>query len=293
MPDEAELFYQQVDEFVRSTRAIVYANRMCLGLARLAWARGEVEEAFNQNDRALDYARRTGIASLIRDARAQQARFWLAGGQVALARRWADSSSLDPYQAPDVERQFEQLTVVRMLIAEGQAELALWMLNEIQGHAEASGWHGEIVEMLVLRALAHRTGGDSPRALDALSRALAFGEPAGYVRVFADEGQPLVPLLRQAAARGSHRTYAQRLLAAIGGRPATSGPDKTTRLAALSEREVDVLRLVAAGLPNREIGLRLLISEKTVKKHLSNILGKLQATNRGQALDEARRQSIL
>jgi LuxR family maltose regulon positive regulatory protein len=293
MLEEAERAFRQTEELMSSTRTIIYGNRICLGFARLAWARGEIEEAFNEVDRALDYAHQTGIVQHIRDARSQQARFCLASGRLALARRWADSSELDPYLPPEYERQHEWLTLVRLLILEGQSELALRVLTDVEGQAEAAGRHGEVVEMLMLEALAYRTDGDNSRAIEALGRALALGEPDGYVRSFADEGQPLVPLLRQAAARGSHRDYAQRLLAAIGGRPAMTGPEQTAPLAALSEREVEVLRLVAVGLPNREIGQRLFISEKTVKKHLSNILGKLQATNRGQALDEARRQGIL
>jgi DNA-binding NarL/FixJ family response regulator len=83
------------------------------------------------------------------------------------------------------------------------------------------------------------------------------------------------------------------LLAAIEGAPAAAMPDQGDTIEALSEREVEVLRLVSAGLPNRDIGRHLFITEKTVKKHLSNILGKLQATNRTQAVDHARRMGWL
>jgi len=122
---------------------------------------------------------------------------------------------------------------------------------------------------------------------------MAIGEPGGFVRAFADEGAEVVPLLRHATTRGAFRDYAQRLLAAIEGAPAAALPTQGDTIEALSEREVEVLRLVSAGLPNRDIGHHLFITEKTVKKHLSNILGKLQSTNRTQAVDQARRMGWL
>jgi LuxR family maltose regulon positive regulatory protein len=129
--------------------------------------------------------------------------------------------------------------------------------------------------------------------MEAVDRALALGEPGGYVRTFADEGAALTPLLRHAATRGAYRSYAGRLLAATEGAPVAPLPARVDAPDALSEREVEVLRLVAAGLPNRDIGRRLYITEKTVKKHLSNILGKLQTTNRTQAVDQARKLGLV
>ena len=147
--------------------------------------------------------------------------------------------------------------------------------------------------MLILRALAEHARDDLERSAVALDHALKFGAAEGFVRIFADEGPPMIPLLRHAAARGQHRDYAHRLLAVIDGTAVAPMPDQDGLLSPLSEREVEVLRLVAAGLPNRDVGERLFISEKTVKKHLSNILGKLGATNRTQAVDQARRLGLL
>jgi LuxR family maltose regulon positive regulatory protein len=105
----------------------------------------------------------------------------------------------------------------------------------------------------------------------------------------------IAPLLRHAATRGAHREYARRLLAAIDGTAAPAVPTthRPGMVESLSDRELEVLRLVAVGLPNRDIGQRLFISEKTVKTHLSNILGKLETTNRTQAVDQARRLGLL
>ena len=292
MLEEGERHFREAEQLAEQTGAVIWRPQICLGLARLAWARGEPEAAFDEVERAIEYAGQRGSVQQARHARAELARFWLASGQLALAHRWAESCELDPYLPPEYERQIEHLTFVRFLIQDGRPDLALRVLDAVQRRAEASGRAGELVELHVLRALAHKAGGDHPSALFALDRALALGAPAGYVRVFADEGEALAPLLRHAAARGAHRDDAQRLLAAVEGtaaaRPAPAGGAE-----ALSDREVEVLRLVAAGLPNREVGLRLFISEKTVKKHLSNILGKLGATNRTQAVDQARRLELL
>jgi LuxR family maltose regulon positive regulatory protein len=241
----------------------------------------------------MEYASQMGALQAVWDGRALQARFWLALGQVALARRWAESCELDPYLPPTYERQFEHLTIVRLLIADDQPELALKILDPIGEQAQANHRAGDLVEIWTLRALAHKQRGDNANAIEALDRALTLGFPGGYVRVFADEGEAIAPLLRHASTRGVHREYAQRLLAVIEGGEAAPLPSQAISIDALSDREVEVLRLVSAGLPNRVIGQRLFITEKTVKKHLSNILGKLQATNRTQAVDHARRAGLV
>jgi LuxR family maltose regulon positive regulatory protein len=229
----------------------------------------------------------------VRYARAYQARFWLATGQLALARLWAESCDLDPFLPPDHARHFEHLTLIRLLIADDRPEAALTVLEALRERAEAHGRAGELIEILVLQALALKEIGEHPRAVEALSRAMALGEPNGYVRVFANETPAITPLLRHAATRGAHRDYAQRLLGVIETTAAQPSQAQTSLVETLSEREVEVLRLVSAGLPNRDIGQHLFISEKTVKKHLSHILAKLDATNRTQAVDQARRIGLL
>jgi LuxR family maltose regulon positive regulatory protein len=293
MLDEAERLLRHADVLAEQTRTMIWRSAICIELARVAWVWGEFEAAIDEIERAIDYANQIGWLSEVRYSRAQQARFWLASNQVALARRWAESAELDPYLPPEYERQFEHLTFVRLLIAEDQPSIALELLNSIGEQAEAMGRGGDMVEIMVLRALAYKRQGDAAGALEAVDRALALGEPSGYIRVFANEGEAIAPLLRYAQARGTRRDYAQRLLATIEGASAPPLPIQSDASDALSDREIEVLRLVEAGLSNRDIGHRLFISEKTVKKHLSNILGKLQSANRTQAVDQARRQGLL
>jgi LuxR family maltose regulon positive regulatory protein len=293
MLDEAERLLRHADALCEQTRTMIWRSAICTELARVAWAWGEFEAAIDEIERAIDYANQIGWLSEVRYNRAQQARFWLASNQVALARRWAESAELDPYLPPEFERQFELLTFVRLLIAEDRPSIALQLLNGIGEQAVAMGRSGDMVEIMMLRALAHKRHGDSAGALEALDQALALGEPGGYIRVFASEGEFIAPLLRYAQTRGTRREYAQRLLATIEGASAPPLPVQTDSTDALSDREIEVLRLVEAGLSNRDIGHRLFISEKTVKKHLSNILGKLQSANRTQAVDQARRLGLL
>ena len=156
-----------------------------------------------------------------------------------------------------------------------------------------SGRYGELVEILILTALANKASGDFAQAHQSMQRALELGQPSGYLRVFVDEGADLESLLRHATARGDHRDYARHLLAEIEGAAGSELIPRATTSDTLSEREVEVLRFVSLGLGNREVGQRLYISEKTVKTHLSNILSKLEATNRTQAVDQARRLGFI
>jgi LuxR family maltose regulon positive regulatory protein len=293
MLDDAVRCLRRADDLAEVTRFLQWRPEVCVDLARIAWARGAGEEALDEFERAIGFASQAGNHRQVRIARAWQARYWLSSGQDALARRWADSSELDPFLPPEFERQVEQLTYVRLLIQEDRPDLALRILGRIHARAEAAGRRGDFVELEVLTALAHRAGGDAAAALKAMHAALELGGPGGYFQTFANEGEGLAPLLRHATARGPHREYAQRLLAAIEGTAAAELPRQPDTPDALSEREIEVLRLVAAGLANSEIGRRLFISEKTVKKHVSNILAKLQVANRTQAVDQARRVGLL
>ena len=117
--DDAHRWFQKADALAEKTRALQLRAQIRCGLARIAWARGEFEEALDEIDQAIDFAGQLGTISEVRSARAQQARFWLESHQLGLARRWADSCELDPYLPPEYERQEEHLTYVRLLIREG------------------------------------------------------------------------------------------------------------------------------------------------------------------------------
>jgi LuxR family maltose regulon positive regulatory protein len=168
---------------------------------------------------------------------------------------------------------------------------------------EAGGWNECVIELLVLQALALDAQGETHRALDGLQRALALAEPEGYLRIFVDGGPAMARLLYQAVERGIAPQYAGRLLAAFEGsrltpaslsgmKSATLGPEAQL-VEPLSERELEVLGLIAEGLSNREIAQRLFISPKTVKRHTSSVYGKLGVHSRTQAVAKARTLGVL
>ncbi len=289
MLDDGVRHLRYAESLAEKSQSVIGRHLVCLALARASWAWGDVETAFDEVERAVEYASQVGFPQATRNARAQQATYWLAQGRIALARRWADSNDLDPYLPPSFERQSEYLTFARLMIATDQPALALPIFDATDDLAATQGRIADRIQIAVLRALALKGTGDHTGAILAFHQALSLGEFGGYVRVFTDEGATVAPFLRHACTRGPFRDYAQRLLTVIEGTPATLMPAAMDSIESLSEREVEVLRLVGAGLPNRDIGRHLFITEKTVKKHLSNILGKLQAANRTQAVDQARR----
>ena len=286
--DDARRALNRADELAEATQTLTWRSRIRVALARVMWAQGEREEAFDEIERAIGFANHLGTLQLVRDASAQQARFWLSSNRLALAERWFDSCDLDPYLPPEYERHIEHLTYVRLLLQQQRPDLALVILQRIDALAVATGRQGDRVEILLLTALAHKASDNASDAFTALHEALTMGSLGGYLRTFVAEEERLTTLLRHASARISHRDYVKSIMAEITQAAVAAPLGPLDMPDALSEREVEVLRLVAAGLSNRDIGQHLFISEKTVKTHLSNIMGKLGVGNRTQAVDQGR-----
>jgi LuxR family maltose regulon positive regulatory protein len=171
----------------------------------------------------------------------------------------------------------------------------------LRQQAEAKGWQDERLKVMVLQSVAHAAHGEQDKALQLLGEALALAEPGGFVRLFVDEGEPMAHLLSEAAAHGMMPAYVTKLLAAFETEkqkskdtsslpPAASGP---TLIVELSRRELEVVRLIAQGFSNREIGERLFIALVTVKGHNQRIFGKLQVKNRTEAVVRARELGLL
>ncbi len=160
---------------------------------------------------------------------------------------------------------------------------------------------GSVIEILVLQALAHEARGDIPAALVPLERALRLAEPEGYVRIFVDEGRPMAQLLSEAAARRITPDYMGKLLAAFEAEglidsdesPRLTPPASQPLVEPISDRELEVLQLIAQGLSNREISERLFLALITVKGHNRNIFRKLQVRRRTEAVARARELGLL
>jgi len=277
-------------------------SRWCAARARVLEARGEMEGALE----LLDEAERHRIRSPLPDVRpvpAMRARFLTALGRLDEAGAWVERSGVTADDEPTYMREFDHLTLARVLLARdaaGRDASALrhagGLLRRLLPAAEAGGRAGSVIEILTLAALVHQAEGDTPRAMAALEQALTLAEPEGFLRIFVDEGEPLRRLLRHAAARGVGEEYVQRLLTAFDAsvRPSPAPRPAEAGLARpLTSREIEILRLVAAGMQNREIAKHLFISASTVKRHVANAYGKLDVGNRTAAVARANELRLL
>jgi LuxR family maltose regulon positive regulatory protein len=176
--------------------------------------------------------------------------------------------------------------------SDGSARDAFALLGRLLRAAEDGQRTGNVIEILVLLALAHQVRGDMPAALAALGRALALGEPEGYVRVFLDEGPPMAALLQDAANRGIAPDYVRRLLTA-SVRPEDYAGNQEALIEPLSDRELDVLRLLGTDLAGPEIARELVVSLSTVRSHTKSIYAKLGVNNRRAAVTRAEELDLL
>ncbi len=276
-----------------------------LVLSRVKQAQGDTQGAQQAMEMARQLASETETELDDFIVGAYEVHLWLAQGNLDAAVQWATEHRPWVISMPDVPtrtleghepyylHEMEQMTLARIYLAQRQATQALAILVPLLEKAERIQWMGFVIEILALQALAFEAQGQDEQALDALRRALCLAEPEGYVRLFVSEGPAMARLLYKAAARGITPAYAGRLLAAFP----TSTPSVSQRQAGLVEplsaRELEILRLVAAGVSNPEIAEQLVISVNTVKKHVTNIFGKLAVTTRTQAVARARTLKLI
>jgi LuxR family maltose regulon positive regulatory protein len=262
-------------------------------LARVLQARGDGAGAWAMLDRAEQVARRRA-PQLLAPVAAARARLHLVCGDLAAAQRWARASGLDAGTEPSYTHEFELLTLTRVLVARGSLSEALDLLERLGRAAEAGQRLGSQVEAWLLQALAMQAEGRGVEAVAALDTALSLAEPEGYVRLFADEGAPLAQLLGQAAAQGiGAASRLQAVLSTAPSPPFGRGGPPGPLVEPLTGRELEVLQLIADGLSNREIAEKLVLAVTTVKKHASNIYGKLGVRSRTEAVARARDLGLL
>lgn len=225
-----------------------------------------------------------------------QVDIWLRGDRSRSAIVWANSMLRSEAFARRPENESARLALVRVLIAQGNGlddPRVRTCLDALMNVAAAEGRMGVQIEALALQALAHGRRGETAAALTALEHAFGLAEPEGYLRLFADLGLPMARLLQEARARRVYPDYATRILGAFREGALDHEMHGGTVPEPLSDRERDVLRLLAAGLTNREIGDDLFISPETVKKHVGAIIGKLGVANRTEAAARARDLDLL
>jgi LuxR family maltose regulon positive regulatory protein len=277
-----------------------------LCLMRILSSRGELAEAEETIQEMKAVARESQLPPWVTNQMgAWQARLWLAQDRLKAASRWVTERGLaptgesEPLQGISYFALFDYLVLARILIAQGHLGEAARLLADLRKAAEAGDRTSSVIAILVLEALTFQAGGETDRANSALARALTLAEPEGFVRVFVDEGPPMAQLLREAQNRGIALDYGRRLLAAFPAHEliptdAKVGQvDQSESIEPLSEREIEVLQLIAQGLTNGEIAATLHLSPNTVKVHTRNIYGKLGAHHRADAVARARVLGIL
>ena len=257
-------------------------------LARMKLARGDVPGAAAVLAEAEEFVRRHNLMFRMPDVAAAQVLTLLRQGKLAAAAHLAYEHDLPLSQA-------------RVHLAQGDASAALAILAPVCRQVEATDWADERLKVRVLQALAQQATGEKDTALKTLGEALALARPGGFIRIFVDEGAPMAQLLSNATAHGVMPDYIYTLLTAFEAEEHQSKdtatlpvvPPAQPLIEPLSQRELEVLRLIAQGLSNPEISGRLFLALDTVKGHNQKIFGKLQVQRRTEAVARARELGLL
>jgi LuxR family maltose regulon positive regulatory protein len=272
--------------------------RSRVAAAGIRQAEGDAEGALQLLAEA-DRLYATDYSPEVRPVGAMRARVWIANGRFPEARSWALERGLSADDELDYLREFEHVTLAGLILAQGARERsddrigeAIDLLGRLLRAAEDGGRTGSVIEILVLQALARRARNDMPGALASLERAAALAEPEGYVRVFADEGAVMARLLKTATNQRDASSYLRRLLAATVT-PAARGPVDQPLIEPLSERELDVLRLLESELDGPNIARELTVSLATVRTHTRNVYAKLGVNDRRAAVRRATELGLL
>jgi LuxR family maltose regulon positive regulatory protein len=309
--DELDAALREVTEGISLCRLLAYTQPLVTGLTTLAWirqAQGDADGARDAIDEAEQASQQADVVGVLDPAGAQRARMLLVQGDVSAAARWASDRGLAATDETSYRHEPGYLLVARLLLAQGRADEALGLMKRLHAEAIAQGRTGSAIEIQALQTLALAAAGDEVAALATLSEALTLAHPEGYVRAFVDEGPPMSALLGrliaaqrtdESAAGGVPLNYLGRLMRAFEQAAPDAPHTRRPRVALaglvemLSERELEVLRLLAAGKRNREIAEELWVAPDTVKKHVTHILDKLGAANRTEASARARELGLL
>ncbi|MEM7796635.1 MAG: LuxR C-terminal-related transcriptional regulator, partial [Cyanobacteria bacterium P01_C01_bin.118] len=273
--------------------------------AQLTATEGDWDTALNQLHEAERLYRRSPLPN-VRPIEALKVRWWLQQGRLAVALGWLQESGLSVDDEPNYLREYEHLTLVRVLMDQYQRDgtddvidQVIGLLARLLSAAEAKNRTASIIKILVVLALTNEAKGDLPAAMPPLERALTLAEPDGHVRIFAECGTPMVHLLQEAMTRDITPTYTQQLLTALETWGQTSPPLPPLTLSPspqsspqpliepLSQRELDVLRLLNTELSGPEIARELVVALSTVRTHTKRIYSKLNVTNRRAAVKRA------
>jgi LuxR family transcriptional regulator, maltose regulon positive regulatory protein len=288
--DTAQQLGQQCAELTRQMESVSTVASYGVFFARLRLAHRDISGAIAVLDEAEEFVRRHNFVFMMPEIVTAQVITMLHQGNLAAAAHLAEKHELPISQA-------------RVYLAQGDPAMALAVLEPLRKKVEARGWVDERLKIMILQAVALHAHGENERAIQGLGDALALAEPGGFIRIFVDEGQSMALMLNETLNRGIAPNYVQRLLTAF---PSDDTEQASSRASSsqtrapkseldetLSQRELEVLRLIAQGLSNREISERLYLALNTVKGHNQKIYSKLQVQSRTEAVARARELDLL
>lgn len=298
----AKQCFQTAADLGQRTTLVDWSHRWNLAQARLKESAGEWDAALD----LLDEAKRGYVKTVIPNLQpivAHKARVHLKQGRLDKAQAWTQERGLSVTDEVNYLGEYEYLTLVRVRLDEGVFAGVNDLLEHLLALAETQKRTGSVIEILLTQALAHQVQGNQPQALSALERALTFAEPEGYLRTFVDEGEAMRLLIldfRLTIANRAHPLigYVDRILdfypQSIGVISRSKAVNRKFEIAeSLTDRELEVLRLISEGYSNAEIGQRLYLALSTVKGHNLRIFNKLQVQNRTEAVVRAREFGLL
>jgi len=320
---QAEETYLRALELIGDPR-LPTACSACLGLARISYEWNDLQRARDYGQQGVELARQIDVVDVSASGELFLAQLMLAEGNVTeaaallaeleqVAHRRHFLRQLPAIAAVQVQIMLRRgdvsgaahvaqrhnlpLSQARVYLAQGDPAQALAVLEPYRQQMETRDWPDEALKALVLEAMAHEALGDSSAALQTIGDALALAAPGGFIRTFIDEGLPMRQILSVAAVYGIMPGYIAQLLAAFEAEPQAAEdrvpPAAQPLVEPLSERELEVLHLIADGLSNREIGERLFLALDTVKGHNRRIYGKLGVQRRTEAVARARALGLM
>ncbi len=270
-------------------------------MARIRVAQGDLDGALDLLDKA-ERLYDGDFSPNVHPVAAWKTRVWVAQGRFGEARGWAHERGLSAGDDLSYLREFEHITLARVLLAQYRGDRAdrsifetMGLLERLLKAAEEGEREGSVIEVLVLQALAQHAQGDIHAALRPLLQALALAELEGYVRMFVDEGPPMAQLLLEVATLDMMPDYTDKLLAAfdteqrsrVSDSPVLTTSASQSLIEPLSQREIEVLRLFRTELSGPEIARELMIALSTVRTHTKGIFSKLNVNNRRAAVNRA------
>ncbi len=289
-----------------------WQHRWCIAQARLKETLGDLDEALDLLDEAEHFFVRTPLPNL-QPISAKKVRIWVVQGKLAKAQEWVHEKGLSPEDDLSYLHEFEHITLARVLIARYKSDRvdhfireAVELLERLLKAAEEGGRLSSVIEILILQALANEAQGNLSPALVSLEHALTLAEPEGYIRIFVDEGEAMRSMIEKLSRNRDHllSSYVDQLLAAfaqpmsspqstISNKKTKIGNQRSALVEPLSDRELEVLKLLQSELSGPEIAQQLIVSLNTLRTHIKNIYKKLGVNDRRTAIRRAEELELL